>query len=137
MLVAQIAPANAAEYYNITDPVMAEYQGFWTSETGAKGRLTAQIRPLSNNHYDGFILFNRARSPVTALKLSPATEQNGVLKFSAASVSHEGGDLLAKSQAIFELRDGKISGTFSGELGEGTFEATVLERKSPTLGAKP
>ena len=137
LLFTTFARVAAAEYYNITDPVMAEYQGFWTSENGAKGRLTAQIRPLSNNQYDGFILFNRARSPVTALQLSPATEQNGVLKFTASSIPQAGGDLLAKSQSNCELRDGKISGTFSGELGEGKFDAARLERKAPTLGAKP
>lgn len=137
LLLASVLNLAAAEYYNITDPVMAEYQGFWTSDNGAKGRLTAQVRPLSNNQYDGFILFVRAKSPVTAYRLSPASEEQGVLKFTATSIDQSGGDLLAKSQATCELHDGKITGTFSGGLGAGKFEATKTERKSPTLGAKP
>lgn len=137
LLLASFAKLAAAEYYNITDPVMGEYEGFWSSDKGPKGRLTAQIRPLSNNQYDGFVLFNRVKSPVTAFKLAPATEQNGTLKFSATSIHEASGDLLAKSEAVCVLKDGKLSGTFSGELGEGKFEANKFERKSPTLGAKP
>lgn len=114
---------------------MAEYEGFWTSSTGAKGRMTAQVRPLSNNQYDGFILLNRAKSPVTALKLEPAAAENNSLKFTGASAREAGGDLLAQNQATCELREGKLTGKFTGELGEGTFEATKSLRKSPTLGA--
>ena len=137
LLTCLVAPVPAAEYYNISDPLMAEYEGFWTSKTGAKGRLTAQIRPLANNQYDGFVLFRRANAPVTAFKLKPAPAENGVLKFTGATASESGGDLLAQSQTTCEVRDGKIQGVFSGELGEGTFDAPKFARKSPTLGAKP
>lgn len=68
---------NAAPYYDITDRFMAEYEGFWTAKNGAKGRLTAQVHPLSNNRYDGFILFVRVKTPVTAFKLNPAVEETG------------------------------------------------------------
>ena len=129
--------AQGAPFYDISDPFMAQYEGFWTANNGNKGRLSAQIRPLSNNRYDGFILFVRAKSPVTAVKLVPASEENGVLRFTGASIENTSNDLPAHSELSCELRDGKISGTFKGELGEGTIEATKIERKSPSLGAKP
>jgi hypothetical protein len=137
LVAASIARLSAAEFYNITDPFMAEYEGFWTAKSGAKGRVTAQIRPLSNNQYDGFVLLSRTKAPVTAFKLKTATAENGLLKFTGASASEAGGDLLAASQTTCEIRDGKLTGTFSGELGEGTFDARRHERKSPTMGAKP
>jgi hypothetical protein len=137
IFVAFITRANAAEYYDFTDPFMAEYEGFWTANNGAKGRVTAQIRPLSNNQYDGFILFSRARRSVAAFKLERTTAEKDGIKFGASSISQAGGDLLAASQTTCELRDGIISGTFSGDFGEGTFDARKFERKSPTLGAKP
>ena len=137
IFVALIAPAKAAEFYDFSDPFMAEYEGFWAGINGTKGRVTAQIRPLSNNQYDGFMLFSRGRSPVTAFKLERMTAEKGGIKFTASSMSQAGGDLLAQSEATCELRDGKITGTFKGEFGEGTFDARKFERKSPTLGAKP
>jgi len=127
----------AADPYNVTDPFMAEYAGFWNARNGAKGRLTIQVRPLSNNHYDGFVLFNRVKTPVTAIKLEPATEENGAIKFSGNTVLQPEGDLLAKAEIACELRDGKITGVFNGEFGEGTFDASRHERTSPSLGAKP
>lgn len=132
------ASVHAAQYYGISDPHMAEYEGFWTAANGAKGRVTAQVRPLSNNRYDGFILFFRARSPVTAFRLEPAAAEESGIKFTkAASIQQEGGDLMADSEATCVLKDGKLTGTFKGDLGEGTFEAARSQRKSPTLGAKP
>src|SRR5688500_109227 len=75
LLTCALHPAHAAAHYDISDPFMAEYEGFWTAKNGAKGRLTAQIRPLSNNRYDGFILFVRAKTPVTAIQLTAAPEE--------------------------------------------------------------
>ena len=132
------AASHAAGYYGVSDPVMGEYDGFWTAENGARGRFTAQIRPVSNNRYDGFILMFRARNPVTSLNLSPGTYENGQMAFTAATATREsGGDLLAQSEATGAIKEGKLSGTFKGELGEGKFEATKSERRSSTLGAKP
>jgi 3-keto-disaccharide hydrolase len=129
---------SGAGYYDISDPVMGEYDGFWTSANGARGRVTAQIRPLSNNQYGGFVLLKRARSPVGAFNLNPAVLENGTLRFtSIPPVKEAGGDLMAKSEANCSLEAGKLTGRFSGELGEGSFEASKAERKSPTLGAKP
>lgn len=130
--------SQAADYYNISDPVMAEYEGFWNAASGAKGRVTAQIRPVSNNKYDGFIVLMRVKSPVAAFRLEPAALENGSIKFSkAAAIEQTGADLLARTEAQCELRGGKLIGKFSGELGEGTFEASVTEKHPPSLGAKP
>jgi hypothetical protein len=127
-----------AGFYGISDPVMGEYEGFWTAKNGAKGRVTAQVRPLSNNQYDGFVLLRRARNPVAVVNLKAGSLENGVLKVSGETSSKEaGGDLMARSEAKCEIRDGKLTGSFSGQLGEGTLEASKIERKPLSLGAKP
>lgn len=128
----------AAGFYGVSDSTMGEYEGFWTAANGAKGRITAQVRPLSNNRYDGFLLLFRGRNLVAGLNLQPAELQGAQIAFSTTSApAQEGGDLLAKTEAACTLKNGKLSGTFKGDLGEGTFEAEKKERKSPTLGAKP
>lgn len=130
--------ANAAGFYGVSDPTMGEYEGFWTGGDGAKGRVTAQLRPLSNNRYDGFILFFRGRSPVTGVNLQPAVLENGQANFTGGQAApEEGGDLFASIEATAAIKDGKLAGKFKGDLGEGTFEAEKMERRSPTLGAKP
>jgi len=87
-----------AGFYGISDPVMGEYEGFWTAKNGAKGRVTAQVRPLSNNQYDGFVLLRRARNPVAVVNLKAGSLENGVLKVSGETSSKEaGGDLMARS----------------------------------------
>jgi hypothetical protein len=127
----------AAEYYSVSDPFMAEFEGFWTSATGAKGRVTAHIRPLGNNTYDGFVLLTRAKAPVTAFQLRKGAVENGVLKLTGSTPKASGGDLLAQNEVTAEIREGKLTGKFSGDLGEGSFEAKKSARKSPRVGAKP
>jgi len=128
----------AADFYEVTDPVTAEYEGFWTSANGAKGRITAQIRPLSNNRYEGFVLLLRSRSPVAAFTLAPAVLENDLLKFAGSSSAKEaGGDLLGRNEVKCEFKGGKFTGSFSGELGEGTLEGSKVDRHPPSLGAKP
>lgn len=130
--------AYASDFYGATDSTMGEYHGFWTAANGARGRVTAQIRPLSNNHYDGFILIFRARSPVAGFILKPALAENGRVTFGAtSSAREEGGDLLAESQATCNIANGKLTGKFKGDLGEGSFEAEKSPNNPPTLGAKP
>src|SRR5688572_19211700 len=75
------------------DPLMAEYDGFWTATTGAKGRMTAQIRPLGKNQYDGFVILTRARNTVTGFQLKKASAENGVLKLVGAATAPAGADL--------------------------------------------
>jgi hypothetical protein len=140
ILVLALSSANmiAASFYGVSDPIMAEYEGFWTATNGAKGRLTAQIRPLANNRYDGFILLFRTRSPVAGFNLQPAVLDQEKIAFKAVtSTKEEGGDLLAKNEATCRIENGKLTGMFKGDLGDGTFEAEKSQRKSPTLGAKP
>jgi len=138
LICSALVSSYCAGFYGISDPVMAHYEGFWTAKSGAKGRLNAQLRPLSNNQYDGFVLLRRARTPVAVVNFKPGTFENGVVKLAGETSGKEaGGDLMAKSEAKCEFRDGKLTGTFSGELGEGTFEASKTEQKPRSLGAKP
>jgi hypothetical protein len=138
LILATAVAVSRSAHYGITDDTMGEYEGFWTAKSGAKGRLTAQIRPLANNQYDGFVLLFRTQSPVAAFSLRPAVSGPDGLSFSAVTATKEsGGDLLAQSEAKCELKNGKLTGTFSGDLGEGSFDAAKIERKSPTLGAQP
>ncbi len=129
---------HSAGYYGVEDPTMGEYEGFWTAANGAKGRITAQVRPLSNNRYDGFILIFRSRSPVAGFTLPPAALDKDRIDFTAVALTNDrAGDLFARNEGACTIEKGKLTGTFKGELGEGKFEATKAERKSPTLGAKP
>ena len=128
----------AAGFYGVTDATMGEYEGFWTAANGAKGRVTAQVRPLANNRYDGFVLFSKARSAAAGFRLQPAELQNGQIELTGtAAGSSEGGELLASGEASCRIAEGNLTGRFKGAMGEGTFEAKKAERKSPTLGAKP
>jgi hypothetical protein len=131
------APFCMAGYYDAVDPTMGSYDGFWTAKNGAKGRVIAQIRPLGNNQYDGFLLLMRSKSPVAAFTFQPGQLANSVLKLKGAFINNHGqGDLLGKNETECELHSGKITGKFSGDLGEGTFEASKTSPKSPTLGLK-
>lgn len=127
----------AAEIPSFSDPFMAEYEGFWSASNGTKGRMTAQVRPLGNNQYDGFILLKRAKAPVTAFQLRTSTLENGTVQFEGVTAKEAGGDLLAQNQVTAQIKNGKLTGKFTGELGEGTFEAPKSKGKSKTLGAKP
>jgi hypothetical protein len=138
VMLGGLLAARAAGFYGVTDPTMGEYEGFWTAADGAKGRITAQVRPLGNNRYDGFVLFFRGRSPVTAVNLQPALLENSHLNFTARQASpEEGGDLFASIEATATMKDGKLAGKFQGDFGEGGFEAEKNQRTPTTLGAKP
>src|SRR5690606_16832256 len=100
----------AAEVYGVNDPLMAEYEGFWTASNGTRGRVTAQIRPIGNNQYDGFILLKRAKATVTAFKLNHSAPENGTLKFEGATAKEAGGDLLARNEVSAELKGGRLTG---------------------------
>ena len=127
--------AAAANFYGVTDPHMGQYEGFWETKSGARGRVTAQVRPLSNNQYDGFVLLNRSKTPVAAFRLEAATAEEEGVKFTGSSDSRGStGDLLAAAQIKAELKEGKLAGSFSGDLGEGTFEASRVGNESRTMG---
>ncbi len=128
----------AAEINAAPDTFLDEYDGFWTATTGAKGRMTAQIRPVGKGQYDGFVILTRAKNTVTVFQLRKSSNENGLLKLAGSSgTTAAGGDLLGQNEISVEIRDGKLAGKSAGDLGEGTFEAKKTARKSPTLGAKP
>ncbi len=129
----------ASDFYGVTDSNMGKYEGYWQTKKGAKGPVTAQIRPVSNNRYDGFVLLTRLRGgPVTAVELRAAPAEQSGIEFSGATPDKESqGDLLGKSQVECELKNGKLTGKITGDLGEGTFEATKVELKSKTMGSRP
>lgn len=128
----------AAPFYGVTDPIMGEYEGFWSVGGQTHGRVIAQVRPLSNNTFDGFVLLMRSKTAIAAFKLNPA-RANGKneLSFDGGSINVAAeGELLSEIQGNAMLAAGKITGSFKGDPGEGTFEAQRTERKSPTLGAE-
>jgi hypothetical protein len=121
------------------DAFMGLYEGFWTAPDGKQGRITAQVRPISQGRYDGFVAIYRAKTFEGALKLAfAAPEADGAsLKFSANSAKAPGGSLVPPLQGACVIANGKMTGTFKGDLGDGKFEAHLTSRSSPTLGAKP
>lgn len=134
-----VALTQAATFYGITDKLMGEYQGTWATQDGRKGRVIAQIRPISNNRYDGFVLFQRQKARVAAAKLVPAAEAeaNATRFISESTKREDGGELFGALTVTSQLQAGKLTGQFKGELGEGNFEALLVDRKPKTLGARP
>jgi len=117
------------------DPVMGMYDGFWTTPDGKKGRITAQLRPTGAGKYDGFVEFYRAKALEGALKLTSSPD--APLTFKGETAKGADGSLMAQIDGGCALKDGKLSGAFKGELGEGTFDAQWSLHESPTMGAKP
>src|SRR3954463_14342296 len=54
------------------ESAMGLYEGFWTTPDGKKGRVTAQVRPIAQGKFDGFVALYRAKNFNGALKLKPA-----------------------------------------------------------------
>ena len=115
-----------------SDPVMGVYDGFWTTKEGHKGRISAQIRPLGGGRHEGFVAFYKSKTLEGVLKLKA-----GSGKFEGDSVQSAGGSLTLEVSGAAQIEDGKLKGTFKGEMGEGMFEGAVVHPKSKTLGAKP
>lgn len=116
------------------DAAMGVYEGFWTTADGKKGRVTAQIRPIGEKRYDGFVAIYRARALEWALKLAPNAE--GSMKFKGSAAKSQDGSLTASLNGSCEIADGALKGSFKGDMGEGTFEAERVHHESPTMGAK-
>ncbi|MBU6399306.1 MAG: DUF1080 domain-containing protein, partial [Verrucomicrobia bacterium] len=141
-LVARLATFSLpvhAQFYDRTDPVMGSYQGFWSTQDGKRGRVTAQIRAAGDGAYDGFLLLEHSHQVVAALKLSaPAGAAPGSVTFTGSSAPREAGsELLAGVDVKAHVTGLRLTGAFAGELGPGSLEATHTNRKSPTLGAPP
>jgi hypothetical protein len=114
------------------DPVMGVYEGFWRASDGTKGRISAQIRPVAGGKHDGFVLFYKSKVLEGALKLKP-----GSGKFEGTTERGKGGMLIPELAGSAEIVNGKLAGTFRGELGDGDFEGAITKPKAPRLGAKP
>jgi hypothetical protein len=115
------------------DPVMGVYEGFWKAADGTRGRISAQIRTVSGGNHEGFVAFYKERVLEGVLKL-----KTGSTKFDGEQAkSATGGMLGAAISGSAQIENGKLTGSFKGDLGEGTFEGTIAHPKSRTLGARP
>lgn len=114
------------------DPVMGVYDGFWKASDGTKGRISAQIRPVAGGKHDGFIAFYRNKFLEGVLKLKA-----GAGKFEGDKPTGGGGVLIPELSGEAQIANGKLIGSFKGELGEGTFDGAVTRLKPRSLGARP
>lgn len=117
---------------------MGNYEGNWNSPDG-KLKMSAQIRALGDKQYDGFLLLIHDKDHVAAVHLkSNGVNDSGAVKLSGQSSSTKpGGELQPKVSIEARLKDGQIEGTFSGDLGQGSFRGDKVSRKPDSLGAKP
>ncbi|MHB8523220.1 MAG: 3-keto-disaccharide hydrolase [Limisphaerales bacterium] len=138
-LVLLIGPLVQAQFYGVTDPVMGDYEGFWSVKDGKRGRLTAQIRALGDGAYEGFVLLNRSHAMIAAVKLtSLPAKTGGTVSFSGTVAKADtGSELLPGIDAKAQISRELLTGSFSGDIGTGTLEAKRVAKKSPTAGAPP
>lgn len=124
-------------FYGVEDRLMGVYEGAWTSQ-GKTDRARAQIRPLGNNSYNGFVMLNRSQQMVGVFKVEGKVNAQGVLELSGSPTQgRPGGELIPKMSGHATLQHHSLKGTFSGDLGEGSFELQKVNRTSPTLDAQP
>jgi hypothetical protein len=114
------------------DPVMGVYEGFWRAADGSKGRISAQLRPVGGGQHDGFVAFYKSKILEGVLKLKP-----GPGKFEGNAARTSGGMIIPELAGAAQIINGKLTGSFKGELGEGSFEGAVIRVKPRSLGAKP
>jgi hypothetical protein len=114
------------------DPVMGVYEGFWKAADGTKGRISAQVRTVAGGKHDGFVAFYKSKTLEGVLKLKA-----GDTKFEGGAVKSAGGMLAPELSGSAQIENGKLTGSFKGEFGAGTFEGTMAHPTSPRLGAKP
>lgn len=122
------------------DGISGLYEGFWTTSDGKKGRVTAQVRPISQGRFDGFVAIYRAKAFEGALRLAATSpDASGSIQFPTASAHSPSptGSLTPPVQGSCDFRAGKLSGRFKSDWGEATFEAEPATHVSPTLGARP
>jgi hypothetical protein len=115
-----------------SDPVMGVYEGYWRAADGTKGRLSAQIRPVGKGQYDGFVAFYKSKILEGVLKLKP-----GAGKFEGDDSGKSGPAMISTLAGSAQIANGKLAGSFKGELGEGTFDGSMTHPKVRRLGAKP
>ncbi len=125
-----------ADPYEALDPVTGIYEGSWKTKSG-KGDLVSQIRPLGDGVYDGFVLLKQGGKTVAVCKVAstkPATQ--GSLVLNGMSSGSKANSLMG-GQINASLSGKRFTGGLAGEIGEGTFKAKKVDKKSKTLGAKP
>jgi hypothetical protein len=140
VLLAVAGPLPAeGQTFESGDIIMGDYEGEWTTPDGRKGRAIAQIRSLADNAYDGFVTLERGRKSVAVFRLATLDPKaGGPVSLQGASIAnHKGGELLARIEAKGQILDGRLSGSFSGDLGTGSFDTKRFHKVSPTEGAKP
>ena len=126
----------SAQSYGVEEPNMGGYLGTW--KTGEEeGRAVAQIRSLGETNYDGFIQLQKGTVNMGVIKFKSSPGEKGAILFNGSSVPIRGATTAKKIDFKGQLVAGKLSGTFNGDLGEGTLEGKKNVRKSPTLGMKP
>lgn len=120
------------------DPSMGNYEGSWSAPDG-KFKLSGQIRALGSQAFDGFLLFQHDQDHVVAVLLkSSGLNDSGAIKLSGEpSVPAKGGELQPRIVIEARLRNRRMEGSFTGDLGQGTFSAEQVTRQPDTLGAKP
>lgn len=114
------------------DPVMGVYEGYWRTGDGTKGRFSAQIRPVGKGQYDGFVAFYKSKILEGVLKLKP-----GSGKFEGDAAAKGGSAMISTLEGAARIANGKLTGSFKGELGDGTFDGSITRSKVRRLGAKP
>lgn len=126
----------SAVVVSAADPFMNLYDGFWSTRDGKMGRVTAQVRPLGGGKYDGFVALYRSQRFVGALKLGAATANEGKVSFTGSAAAPEG-DLAPQLDGHCQIANGRLTGAFKGDLGEGSFEASGATNTPPSMGVKP
>lgn len=128
-----------AQFYGVKEPVMGNYEGHWTAKDGKKGLLSAQIRALGDGAYDGFVSLARSKQTIGVFHVnSGGSASSGFISFTGNSVTTKGSaELFPHIEAKGQIGNEKLSGTFTGDLGEGSFEAVRAVKKPESLGAKP
>lgn len=128
-----------AQSFEPGDIVMGDYEGVWTSHDGQKGRAIAQIRSLADNAYDGFVMLERGRKTVAIFRLATLDPNSaGNINLQGATIANrKGGELFPKIEARGQIRDGRLTGIISGDLGNGAFDTKRFHKTSPSEGARP
>ncbi|MDB6053671.1 MAG: hypothetical protein JWN25_1194 [Verrucomicrobiales bacterium] len=130
-----------AQPYGAIDPVMGIYEGKWSAQD-QHGTVKAQIRPLGDSKYDGFIMIQSHGSNVTVLNLTGTSGgADAPLTMTASTITAKTDEVLSKASFKGEISlqrtaANKLTGKLSGDLGEGELDAVRVTKKSPTLGAK-
>ena len=125
-----------ADPYEALDPVTGIYEGSWKTKSG-QGDVVSQIRPLGDGAYDGFVLLKQGDKTVAVIKVAtPKSATPGPLALAGKSAGNKS-DPLAAGQIDAKINGSHLDGSIGGDLGDGTFSAKKVVKKSRTLGAKP